>query len=117
MLFLSDEDFNNRIVRGVLRRFPTLDLVRVQDVGLAGKDDTEVLEWAAREGRLVLTHDFATMLDFAYNRVERGLSMPGVIAMSQDLSIGEAIEELTTLVEYSLENEWENQVVFLPLRN
>ena len=69
MLFLSDEDFNNRIVRGLLRRFPLLDLVRAQDVGLAGKHDTEVLEWAATEGRLVLTHDFATMLDFAHNRV------------------------------------------------
>jgi hypothetical protein len=44
MLFLSDEDFNNRIVRGLLRRFPHLDLVRAQDVGLAGKYDTKVLE-------------------------------------------------------------------------
>lgn len=43
--------------------------------------------------------------------------MPGVVAISQDLPIGEAIEKLTTLVEYSLEDEWENQVVFLPLKN
>lgn len=117
MLLLSDEDFNNRIVRGLLRRFPSLDLVRVQDVGLAGKHDTKVLEWAAREERLVLTHDFATMLDFAYNRIERGLPMPGIIALTQDFPIGEAIEELIVLIEYSLENEWENQVVFIPLRN
>ncbi len=117
MLLLSDEDFNNRIVRGLLRRFPSLDLVRVQDVGLAGKHDTKVLEWAANEERLVLTHDFATMLDYAYNRIDQGLRMPGVIALSQDLPIGEAIEELTTLIGLSLENEWENQVVFVPLRN
>ncbi len=117
MLFLSDEDFNNRIVRGLLRRFPNLDLVRTQDVGLAGKHDTKVLEWAAREERLVLTHDFATMLDFAYNRIERGLPMPGVIALAQDFPIGEAIEELAVLIEYSLENEWENQVVFIPLKD
>ena len=63
MLFLSDEDFNNRIVRGLLRRLPRLDLVRAQDVDLAGMHDKKVLEWAAKEGRLVLTHDFATMLD------------------------------------------------------
>jgi predicted nuclease of predicted toxin-antitoxin system len=115
MLFLSDEDFNNRIVRGLLRLLPRLDLVRAQDVGLGGKHDTKVLEWAANEGRLVLTHDFATMLDFAYSRIERSLPMPGVIALSQDFPIGEAIEELTILIEYSLENEWENQVVYLPL--
>lgn len=117
MLFLSDEDFNNRIVRGLLRHIPLLDLVRAQDVGLAGKHDREVLEWAAREARLVLTYDFATMLDFAYSRVESGLPMPGVIALSQDFPIGEAINELIVLIKYSLENEWENQVIFLPLKN
>jgi len=116
MKLISDEDFNNRIVRGLLRRFSALDLVRVQDVSLGGKHDTEVLAWAAKENRLVLTHDFATMLDFAYNRVADNLKMPGVIAVPQDLPIGEAIEEISTLIEYSLENEWENQVVFIPLR-
>jgi hypothetical protein len=37
----ADENFNNDIVRGVLRRNPRLDIVRVQDVGLSGaKDET-----------------------------------------------------------------------------
>ena len=116
MKLISDEDFNNRIVRGLLRRFPLLDLVRVQDVGLTGKHDTEVLAWAAHENRLVLTHDFATMLDFAYGRVADNLAMQGVIAAPQDLPIGQAIEEISMLIEYSLEDEWKNQVVFVPLK-
>ncbi len=116
MKLISDEDFNNRIVRGLLRRFSALDLVRVQDVGLAGKHDTKILAWAAHENRLVLTHDFATMLDFAYSRVADNLEMQGVIAVPQDLPIGEAIEEISMLIECSLENEWENQVVFVPLK-
>jgi predicted nuclease of predicted toxin-antitoxin system len=112
--FLSDEDFNNHIVRGLYRRLPAFDLVRVQNVGLIEHHDTEVLAWAAQEGRIVLTHDFATMLDFAYNRVGQGLPMPGVVAISQDLPIGEAIEELVIFIECSLEGEWEGQVVHLP---
>ena len=40
--FAVDEDFDNRIVRGLLRLRPTLDLVRVQDAGLLGKRDPEV---------------------------------------------------------------------------
>lgn len=52
MKLISDEDFNNRIVRGLLRRFPALDLIRVQDVNLTGKHDTEILAWAALENRL-----------------------------------------------------------------
>jgi len=47
--FLVDEDFDNDILRGVLRRRPDLDMVRTQDVGLSGEHDTLVLEWARRK--------------------------------------------------------------------
>jgi hypothetical protein len=30
---LSDENFNNQIVRGILRRNPKVDIVRIQDMG------------------------------------------------------------------------------------
>lgn len=114
--FLSDEDFNNRIVRGLRRRLLSLDIVRVQEVGLLGKHDTEVLAWAAGERRLILTHDAATMIDFAYERVATGLSMSGIVAISQYLPIGEAIEEVALLAECSLQDEWQNQVIYLPIR-
>ena len=114
--FLADEDFNNRIVRGLYRRLPSLDLARVQNMGLMEHHDTEVLEWAAQEGRIILTHDAATMIDFAYSRIGENLPMPGMVAISQSLPIGEAIEELVTFIECSLEGEWASQVVHLPLR-
>ncbi len=57
-----DENFNNDIVRGLLRRKPELDIVRIQDVGLSGADDPTVLEWAARENRVLLTHDVIRFL-------------------------------------------------------
>jgi predicted nuclease of predicted toxin-antitoxin system len=59
--FAADENFNNDIVRGLLRRKPNLDIVRVQDVGLAGADDPTILEWAAREGRILITQDVSTI--------------------------------------------------------
>ena len=73
---LVDEDFDNDILRGVLRRRPEVDVVRVQDVGLSGKPDSEVLEWAARHGRVLLTHDVSTMKTHAYARVAGSLPMP-----------------------------------------
>ena len=45
----ADENLNNDIIRGLLRRQPDIDLIRVQDVGLSGAGDPAVLEWAARE--------------------------------------------------------------------
>ena len=58
---LADENFNNQIVRGILRRRPEIDMVRVQDVGLSNTDDRVILEWAAQQGRILLTHDVETM--------------------------------------------------------
>lgn len=115
LLLISDENFNNDIVRGLLRRNPHLDIVRVQDVGLRGQEDPVILEWAAREGRVLLTHDAATMTYFAYERVRKGKSMPGVIEVPDDLPIGTAIEDILLLTEYSDKGEWESQVIYLPL--
>jgi len=55
--FVTDEDFTRAIVRGVLRARPDIDIVRVQDVGLRTQEDTVVLNWAATEGRVLLTQD------------------------------------------------------------
>ena len=74
------------------------------------------MEWAANENRVLLTHDVTTMSKHAFDRVSLNLKMPGVIEVSQDIPIGEAIEELILLAECSLENEWHNQVIFLPLK-
>jgi len=115
LLLVSDENFNNDIVRGLLRRTPDLDIVRVQDVGLQGAEDPVILEWAAKEGRVVLTHDAATMAHFAFERVRNRLRMPGVIEVADDLPIRQVIEDILILTEYSDRNEWEGQVIYLPL--
>src|SRR5215211_5707626 len=101
LLLVSDENFNNDIVRGLLRRKPDLDIVRVQDVGLRGEEDPVILEWAAQEGRVLLTHDAATMTYFAYERVRVGKPMPGVIEVADDLPIGKVVEDILLLAEYS----------------
>ena len=82
---------------------------------MAATHDTVILDWAAREGRILLTHDFKTMIGLAYGRVRQGLPMPGVFAVRQTLPAGPAIEDLLILIECSLDGEWEGQVRHLPL--
>ena len=113
--FLIDEDFDNDILRGVLRRLPGLDAMRVQDVGLSGAIDPEVLARAADDARLLLTHDVTTMKVHAYRRVAQGLSMPGVFEVPQSLPVGRAIDDILLIAECSIEGEWEGQVRRLPL--
>ena len=114
--FAADENFNNAILRGLLRRNPNLDIVRVQDVGLSGADDPTVFAWAADEGRVLLTHDVATITRYAYERIRAGEPMPGVFEVNQNVRLGLAIEDLLLIAEGSLEGEWEGQVNYLPLR-
>ena len=47
--FAADENFNGNIVRGLLRRLPILDIIRVQDTALFRATDPRVLAWAAQE--------------------------------------------------------------------
>jgi hypothetical protein len=112
----ADENFNNDIVRGLLRRNPKLDIIRAQDVGLSGNTDPIVLEWCASNGRVLLTHDVRTMTKHAYARVSAGQPMPGVFEVSRDIPLGAAIKDILLLEECSLEGEWEGQVRYLPLR-
>lgn len=113
--FLADENFNGKIVRGLLARNPILDILRWQDIGPEGEDDPIVLEWAAQQNRVLLTHDFETMLGFAYERVELGLPMPGIVAVKPEHPIRLVIEDLLLLAETSFEGEYESQVVYVPL--
>ena len=84
-------------------------------MGLSGASDPAVLAWAAQQERIVLTHDVATMADFAYQRIQEGLSMPGLFEVSRRVSVGLAIEEIILIATCSLEGEWAGQVRFLPL--
>jgi len=113
--FAADENLNNDILRGVVRRRPDFDVVRIQDVGLSAAADPAILEWAAAQNRVLLTHDVSTLSKYAYDRVARELRMPGVFEIPTDAAIGRVIEDLLLIAEYSLEDEWEGQVRYLPL--
>ncbi len=78
MKFLLDENFDGSMARAFIAAYPQLDIIRVQDTR-EGIPDNKVLEWAAAEDRILLTHDVNTMPAYAYARIKKGLPMPGVI--------------------------------------
>lgn len=112
--FAADENFSGRILRGFKRRLSGLDIVRIQDTDLRGAEDPTVLSWCADQQRVLLTHDVATMIGFAYERVDNGLPMPGVVEVSADLAIGRAIDELCLLAQAATVEDCVDQVLYLP---
>lgn len=115
MKLLADENINRHLLRGLLRRQPDLDILRAQEVGLGGLGDPAVLEWAAREERVLITYDVSTMPDFAYERIAEGLPMPGIVAIRESAPIGQVIEDLLIILGAGVPGEWEGRILHLPL--
>lgn len=114
--FLADENFNNDLLRALVRRLPDLDVVRAQDTIAAGADDPTLLAWAAREGSILLTHDVQKIPRFAYDRVRAGQPMPGVVEVAVSAELGAALEDLLLLIGATRDDEWPDQVKFVPQR-
>jgi hypothetical protein len=113
--FLVDQNFNEHIVDGLTRRDSTLEFTHVRDVGLASAPDPAVLEWAAANGLVLLTHDRKTMPSHAYDRVAAGLPMPGVFLVNDDMPIGEAIDQLLIAADCLDPSECKDIVKYFPL--
>jgi len=112
---VADENFSKRILNGLREHESVVDIVRVQDVGLLSMDDPSILEWAAQEGRILLTHDKKTMIGFAYERVSANQPMPGLFVVRRSDAVGNAINDLLVLAGASFEGEFEGQVWHIPL--
>ena len=115
LALLADENFKAQIQTGLRRRFPTVDLVSVQDLEARGLSDPDLLGRAASENRVLLTHDGNTVPRFAYERLESGASMAGVVVVPDRMAIGQAIEELSFLIEGGVPEDVELRVLYLPL--
>ncbi len=112
--FQADADFNQIIVSGLLRRFPGLDFRTATAAGLVGLQDPEVLALAARDGRILVTHDRNTMPRHFAEFITK-TSSPGLIVVSQSTAVAQSIEDLAVVWAASQPEEWTNRIVYVPL--
>ena len=112
--FQADADLNQFIVSAVLRRVPAIDFRTATAAGLAGVKDQEVLAFAARDGRILITHDQATMpRHFAeFLRIQRS---PGLIVIPQHLLLGDVADDLILIWTATHADEWIDRIAFLPI--
>jgi Domain of unknown function (DUF5615) len=114
MKFLADENFQGDMLRGILAAFPELDIVRVQDTHFSGAKDEILLEEAAKQNAIVITHDVQTMTKHTYDRIRAGLPMPGIIEVAQDAPIGQAVADLSVLIGAGEPADFENVIWYVP---
>jgi hypothetical protein len=112
---LADENFNRDILRGLLRKLPAADILLAQHTPMRGQPDPDLLQWAADNNRILLTHDLATIPAHAYARLSHNLPMPGVFLLDQRHPVGVAIDDLLLLLTASDQSEWNGLLLYLPL--
>jgi hypothetical protein len=92
---------------------PAIDILDVKTVGLRGARDPALLELAAEQGRITISHDADTMTMHFWERIESGRSSPGLFIVPQEPSvIGRVIDSLLLVWVASDPEEWRNRVAY-----
>ena len=113
--YLADADLNKAIVRGVLRREPSVDFLTAHAAGLRSMTDLEVLALAAEQQRVLVSHDVGTMPAHFREFGSAGKRSAGVFLVAQSLDVAAAIGEPLRNWLASEASEWENRLEWLPL--
>lgn len=111
MLFLTDENLEGQIQVQLRRHYPDIDIIDVRDVGLDHTPDEDILQWAADNDRIVITHDVNSMRGLADSRARDGLPMPGAIVVLNHVPYGVAIEFIA-YVDSGQHGDMEGRTVF-----
>ena len=114
--FLADEDLDADIIGGLRSREPAIDILDVKITGLRGTKDPALLELAAQQDRILITHDRRTMTRHLRGRLAAGKSNPGLFIVPQRSAIGAIVESLLLVWSASQAEEWRNRVEYLPFR-
>lgn len=105
--FLADEDLRHPIVLATRRLEPAIEFSTVRDQGWSGFLDPQVLESAAANGWIVVTHDANTMTAEARRRLATGQLMTGLLVAHQWRPTQEVAESLLLLIwSASQAEEW-----------
>ena len=112
--FLADANFRHAIFSGVRRREPAIDFVTVQEAGLKDHPDPDILAFAARENRILVSHDYRTMPVHFQEFVSKQ-SSPGVFLIPQKSAVAAAIDALVLIWAASEAEEWRNRLTYVRL--
>lgn len=116
MKFIIDEDLSPRVARYLCQDF-CFDAIAVRDRGLLGATDSEVLDYAFKEDRILVT---ANIRDFEKLAAAAEIHAGIVLMQDGDLRAAEQIEVMAMLVrvlrsEIDLGNDLINRVLYISI--
>lgn len=117
--YLLDENLGPLYKTQLLRRKPELVIYALGDPGTLSKGtlDPEILCWCEENDFVLITNNRKSMPIHLVDHFAQNRHIPGIITLSDGMSIGDTIEELVLIAELSKDNEYQDRIVYLPLLN
>ena len=112
--FLADADLNQAILTGVREREAAIDFMSASKADLEGRADSDVVDFAAMEGRILVSHETSTMPVHFAARLRSGRTSPGAFLVRQQASVGQVVDALLLVWSASSPGEWAGQIHYLP---
>jgi len=110
---LVDHNFDERVVNALLSRTGSTEVIRARELGMERATDEQLLERAAADGLVVLTHDVRTLVPAAHRRVRQGEPMAGVLFVPASLDVGRAIRAVEMVLHDFTNDSLANRVVYV----
>jgi hypothetical protein len=118
--YLLDENARGVLWHAIVRHNSTspapLDVVCVGDVDdlpLASQDP-EILRWAEREGRILVSFDHNTMPAYLIDLLQAGGHLPGLFLIRRRSRIRDIVAWLALAARSGDDDHWRDRVVYIP---
>jgi hypothetical protein len=115
--YLMDENVTPIYATQLRRKRPDLVVWAVGDIGTPPKStlDPDILIWCEDNRFILVTNNRKSMPVHLTDNMADGRHIPGIFVLNSDLSIGQNIEELILIADGSFDDEYQDQIVHLPL--
>lgn len=120
LAYVLDEHLRGTLWQAILSHngaavYP-LDAVRVGDPPdlPLGSLDPDILPWAEREGRIVVSRDESTMKTHLADHLRAGHHSPGVFLVRKRSRLAKVVSFLVAAAYASDPSEWQDAVTYIP---
>lgn len=115
--YLVDENTTPALADQLRRRQSGLKVANVGDdiAPPKGTLDPDILLWIETHGFTLITRNRKSMPEHLLQHLEAGHHIPGILTIRPKASLGEIIEDLLLIWELSEEDEYQDQIIHIPL--
>lgn len=116
--YLLDENVNPILRTGLLHDDLGVTVLQVgmMDVPPLGTPDPEILIWCEENDFILVTNNRKSMPVHLRDHLAAGRSAMAIFILNPDSSFRDTIDELLLIASVSSEEEYRDQIVFLPIR-